>query len=142
MKKTRLVLHKATLAALLLAAALAGFCGGFLANAAVIRARVRRISAMPEDMPTFLTERLAGILGLDDAQKAAVRGHFARHEVRMREERQRGRATVDALVAELDAAIQSELTPEQKKIHVEYLEKLREQSRENRQLRRAVGGGR
>ncbi|MBR3581955.1 MAG: hypothetical protein IKO01_00760 [Kiritimatiellae bacterium] len=142
MKKTRLVLHKATLAALLLAAALAGFCGGFLANAAVIRARVRRISAMPEDMPTFLTERLAGILGLDDAQQAAVRGHFARHEVRMREERQRGRATVDALVAELDAAIQSELTPEQKKSHVEYLEKLREQSRENRQLRRAVGGGR
>ena len=139
MKKTRLVLHKATLAALLLAAALAGFCGGFLANAAVIRARVRTISAMPEDMPTFLTDRLAGILGLDDAQQAAIREHFAQHEVRMREERQRGRATVDALVAELDAAIQSELTPEQKKIHVEYLEKLRERSRENRQLRRAVG---
>ena len=139
MKNIRLVLNKATLFSLLVAAALAGFCGGFLANGAIIRARVRNISAMPEDMPTFLTDRLAGILKLDDAQKAAIREHFAQHEVRMKEERQRGRATVDALVAELDAAIQSELTPEQKKLHVEYVEKLRERGRENRQLRRAVG---
>ena len=138
MKKTHLVLHKATLAFLLLAAALVGFCGGFLANGAIIRARVRNISAMPEDMPTFLTERLAGILKLDDAQMAAIHGIFEQHEARMKEERQRGRATVDALVAELDAAIQSELTPEQKKKHVEYVEMLRERGRENRQLRRAV----
>ena len=142
MNKTRLVLNKATLAFLLLAAALAGFCGGFLANGAVIRARVRRISAIPDDMPAFLTGRLSDLLGLDASQQDAIHGIFERHEDRMKEERERGRATVDAMVAELDSEIGAVLTPEQRKIHDEQLARLRQRARENRQLRRPVEGNR
>ena len=139
MKKTRLVLRKANLALLLLGAALAGFCIGFQTNATVVRARVRAISTMPENMPAFLTDRLTKVLDLDDAQRVAIREIMERHDAKMKEARARGRAEVDALVAELDAAIEEQLTPEQQEKQRKNLEELRKKSRENRQLRRAVG---
>lgn len=138
MKNIRLVLNKATLFSLLVAAALAGFCGGFLANGAVIRARVRRISTVSDDMPSFLTGKLTDLLGLDASQQDAIHGIFERHDARMKEERERGRATVDAMVADLDSEIGAVLTPEQRKVHEEHLDRMRQRARENRQLRRAV----
>ncbi len=141
MKPTRLVLRKATLVLILLGAALAGFCIGFQTNAAIIRARVRRLSGPAENMPALLTDNLAKVLGLDEAQKTAVLGIMERHDVRMREARERRRAEVDAMVAELDAELQAEFTPEQKARHEKYLEELRRKGEENRKLRRAVGGG-
>lgn len=140
MKPTRLVLSRATLVLILLGGALAGFCAGFQTNAAIIRARVSKLSGPAENMPALLTDNLAKMLGLDEVQKAAVLGIMERHEVRMREARERRRAEVDAMVAELDAELQAEFTPEQKARHEKYLEELRRKGQENRQLRRAVGG--
>ena len=140
MKKTRLVLKKANLFLLLLAALIAGFCIGFHTNAAIIRARVSRLSSMPENMPAHLTERMTKRLGLDATQQAAIREVLERHDVKMQEARARGRAIVDGLVADLNAEIEEHLTPEQRKTHADYMEKLRQRGQENRQLRRAVQG--
>lgn len=140
MKQTRLLLHKATLVLVLLGAALIGFCVGFQTNAAVIRSRVRALSGPAENMPAFLTDNLAKVLDLDEAQQAAVLGIMERHDARMREARERRRAEVDAMVAELDAELQAEFTPEQKARHEKYLEELRRESREKRQLRKVVVG--
>lgn len=140
MKPTRLVFPKATLALLLLGAALAGFCVGFQTNAAIIRSRVRALSGPAGNMPAVLTGKLTEVLGLDAAQQAAVLAIMERHDVRMREARERRRAEVDAMVAELDAELQAQFTPEQQALHEKYLEKLRRKGEENRKLRRAVGG--
>lgn len=140
MKKTRLVLKKANLFLLLLAAVIAGFCIGFHTNAAIIRARVRTLSAMPENMPAYLTDKMTKVLDLDEAQRGAILGILERHDAKMQEARARGREIVDGLVADLDAEIEAQLTPEQRKIHVEYLEKIRQRGKENRQLRRALQG--
>ena len=140
MKPTRLVFPKATLVLILLGAALVGFCVGFQTNAAIIRSRVRALSGPVENMPAVLTDKLTEVLGLDDAQKAAVLGIMERHGARMHEARERRRAEVDAMVAELDAELQAEFTPEQKALHEKYLEELRRKGQENRKLRRAVGG--
>jgi hypothetical protein len=140
MKPTRLVLRKATLVFILLGAALAGFCVGFQTNAAIIRARVRALSGPAENMPAVLTDNLTKMLNLDAAQQDAVRAIMERHDARMREARERRRAEVDAMVAELDAELQAEFTPEQKALHEKYLEELRRKGQENRNLRRAVGG--
>jgi Spy/CpxP family protein refolding chaperone len=140
MRKTRLVLKKANLFLLLLAAVIVGFCIGFHTNAAIIRARVRKISTMPENMPAYLTEKLTKLLDLDDAQQTAIREIMERHDAKMQEARARGREIVDALVADLNAEVESQLTPEQRKIHAEHIEKMRQRGRENRQLRRAVQG--
>ena len=109
-------------------------------NAAIIRSRVRALSGPAENMPEVLTDKLTNVLGLDAAQQTAVRGIMERHDARMREARERRRAEVDAMVAELDAALQAEFTPEQKALHEKYLEELRRKGQENRNLQRAVGG--
>lgn len=139
MSRTRLVLKKANLALLLLGAGLVGFCIGFQTNAAVVRARVRAISTLPENMPAFLTDRLTEVLGLDGEQRTAIRDIMERHDAKMKEARARGRAEVDALVAELDAAIDEQLTPEQKVKQRKYLDEIRKKAQENRQLKRAAG---
>ena len=140
MKKTRLVVKKANLFLLLLAALIAGFCIGFHTNAAIIRARVRRISTLPENMPAYLTEKLTKLLELDGEQQAAIREIMERHDAKMQEARARGLEIVDGLVADLNAEVEAQLTPEQRKIHAEHIEKMRQRGRENRQLRRAVQG--
>ena len=140
MKKTRLVLKKANLFLLLLAALIAGFCIGFHTNAAIIRARVRKLSTMPENMPAYLTDKLTKLLDLDEAQQGAVREIMERHDAKMQEARARGREIVDGLVGDLNAEIEEQLTPEQRKIHAEHIEKMRQRGQENRQLRRAVQG--
>ena len=140
MKKTRLVVKRANLFLLLLAALIAGFCIGFHTNAAIIRARVRRISTLPENMPAYLTEKLTKLLELDGKQQAAIREIMERHDAKMQEARARGLEIVDGLVADLNAEVEAQLTPEQRKIHAEHIEKMRQRGRENRQLRRAVQG--
>ena len=140
MRKTRLVVKKANLFLLLLAALIAGFCIGFHTNAAIIRARVRRISTLPENMPAYLTEKLTKLLDLDGNQQAAIRDIMERHDAKMQEARARGLEIVDGLVADLNAEVEAQLTPEQRKIHAEHIEKMRQRGRENRQLRRAVQG--
>ena len=140
MKRTRLVVKKANLFLLLLAALIAGFCIGFHTNAAIIRARVRRISTLPENMPAYLTEKLTKLLELDGEQQAAIREIMERHDAKMQEARARGLEIVDGLVADLNAEVEAQLTPEQRKIHAEHIEKMRQRGRENRQLRRAVQG--
>ena len=139
MSRTRLVLKKANLALLLLGAGLVGFCIGFQTNAAVVRARVRAISTLPENMPAFLTDRLTEVLCLDGEQRTAIQNIMERHDAKMKEARARGRAEVDALVAELDAAIDEQLTPEQKVKQRKYLAEIRKKAQENRQLKRAAG---
>lgn len=140
MNPTRLLLPKATLVLILLGAALIGFCVGFQTNAAIIRSRVRALSGPAENMPAFLTENLTKVLDLDTEQQAAVLGIMERHDARMREARERRRAEVDAMVAELDAELQAEFTPDQKARHVKYLDELRRKGQENRKLRKVVGG--
>lgn len=140
MKQTCLVLQKTTLALLLLGGVLVGFCIGFQTNAAIIRSRVRTLSGPAENMPAILTGKLTELLGLDEAQRTTVLGIMERHETRMREVRERRRAEVDGMIAELDAELQAEFTPEQREIHAKYLEDLRRRGAENRKLRRAVGG--
>lgn len=138
MKKTRLVLLKTNLALLLLAALFMGCCIGFCVNGAVIRARVRGFSTVPKDMPTQLTGKLTKELNLTDEQQAAIYEIFKRHDVKMKEARQQGRAIIDGLVDELNTAIHAELTPEQVDVHQKLLEKLQQKRAEKNALRRVV----
>ena len=62
MPKTKLIL-------LLLAALLTGVCLGFFGNSAIIRARIRHFSQIPENMPRHITARLTERLHLDPQQQ-------------------------------------------------------------------------
>ena len=130
MRKTKLTL-------LLLAALLAGVCIGFFGNSAIIRARIKRFSEAPSNMPVHITEKLTKRLHLDDTQKEQVLAVFMAYEPRMKESREQSRANFNALLEEMRQQIAKHLTPEQQAEHRKMLAELDQRMQENRALLRA-----
>ncbi len=130
MPKTKLTL-------LLLTALLAGVCLGFFGYSAIIRARIRHFSQIPENMPRHITERLTERLQLDAAQQEQVLAVFLAYESRLQESREQSRASFRALRDEMSAEIARHLTPAQAAEHRKMLEELDQRFRENRALLRA-----
>ena len=130
MRKTKLTL-------LLLAALLAGVCIGFFGNSAIIRARIKRFSEIPTDMPAHITEKLTKRLHLDSTQKEQVLAVFVAYEPRMKENREQSRANFNALLEEMRQQIAQCLTPEQQAEHRKMLAELDQRMQENRALMRA-----
>lgn len=131
MPKTKLTL-------LLLTALLAGVCLGFFGYSAIIRARIRHFSQIPENMPRHITERLTERLQLDAVQQEQVLAVFLAYESRLQETREQSRAAFRALRDEMSAEIARHLTPAQAAEHRKMLEELDQRFRENRALLRAL----
>ena len=130
MRKTQLTL-------LLLAALLAGVCIGFFGNSAIIRARIKRFSEAPANMPAHITEKLTKRLHLDSTQQEQVLAVFMAYEPRMKENREQSRANFQALLEEMRQQIAQHLTPEQREEHKKMLAELDQRMQENRALMRA-----
>lgn len=110
-------MNKTKLALLLLTAHLIGVCVGFFANEAIIRARVRRFSQIPANMPEHVAERLTVRLGLSAEQRQQVYAILLKHDSRMKDAREKSNAMIDALLEEVRLEIAPLLTPEQAEIH-------------------------
>ncbi len=130
MRKTKLTL-------LLLAALLAGVCIGFFGNSAIIRARIKKFSEVPANMPQRITEKLTQRLHLDSTQEEKVLAVFMTYEPRMKENREQSRATFNALLEEMRLQIAQHLTPDQREEHKKMLAELDQRMQENRALLRA-----
>ncbi len=130
MKKTKLTL-------LLLAALFIGVALGFWGNSAIIRARIRRYSQLPANMPEYITNRLTERLQLNDEQRQQVLAVFLTHEDRMRETREQSRALIDNLIEEVRLEIARHLTPEQQEEHKRILEEMKERRESSRAVIRA-----
>ena len=130
MPKTKLTL-------LLLAALLAGVCLGFFGNSAIIRARIRHFSQVPENMPRHITERLTERLQLDAGQQEQVLAVFMAYDARLQETREQSRAMYQALRDEMSAEVDRHLTPEQVAEHQKMLAELDQRIQDNRALLRA-----
>ena len=130
MPKTKLTL-------LLLAAMLLGVCIGFFTNDAIIRARIRHFSQIPENMPQHITDKLTERLGLDAAQQQQVLSVFTNYDARLTETREKSRAMFDALMQEMTAQIDQYLTPAQVAEHKKMLDELEQRRRDTRALMRA-----
>ncbi len=134
MRKTKLTL-------LLLAAMLAGVCIGFFGNSAIIRARIRHFSQIPENMPEHITRKLAERLQLDPAQQEQVLAVFVAYDTRLKETREQSRAMFAELQQEMTAQIDQYLTPAQIEEHKKLLEEFDQRRRDDRALRRAMQAG-
>ena len=130
MRKTQLTL-------LLLAALLAGVCIGFFGNSAIIRARIKRFSEAPANMPAHITEKLTQRLQLDSTQQEQVLAVFMSYQPRLKENRDQSRANFHALLEEMRQQIAQHLTPEQQEEHKKMLSELDQRMQENRALMRA-----
>ena len=130
MPKTKLIL-------LLLAALLTGVCLGFFGNSAIIRARIRHFSQIPENMPRHITARLTERLHLDPQQQEQVLAIFVAYDTRLQETRDKSRAMYQALRDEMSAEVDRHLTPEQVAEHKKMLEELDQRVQDNRALLRA-----
>ena len=130
MRKTKLTL-------LLLAALLVGVCLGFFGNSAIIKARIRRYSQIPANMPEHITGKLAERLDLTEQQQQQVLAVFQAYEGRMEETRQQRRALIDALIEEVRLEIAQYLTPAQQEEHKKMLAEMDQRRHDNRALRRA-----
>ena len=130
-------MNKTKLALLLLAALLAGVCIGFFGNSAIIRARIKRFSEAPANMPAHITEKLAKRLHLDSTQQEKILAIFMAYEPRMKENREQSRANFNALLEEMRQQIAQHLTPEQREEHKKMLAELDQRMQENRALMRA-----
>ena len=130
MRKTKLTL-------LLLAALLLGVCIGFFGNSAIIRARIKRFSEAPVNMPAHIAEKLTKRLHLDSTQHEQILAVFMAYEPRMRENREQSRAHFQALLEEMRQQIAQHLTPEQQEEHKKMLAELDRRMQENRALMRA-----
>ena len=130
MPKTKLTL-------LLLTAILLGVCIGFFTNDAIIRARIRHFSQIPENMPQHITDRLTERLTLDASQQKQVLGVLTAYDTRLTETREQSRAMFDALMQEMTAQIDQYLTPAQVLEHKKMLDELEQRRRDNRALMRA-----
>ena len=130
MPKTKLTL-------LLLAALLAGVCLGFFGYSAIIRARIRHFSQVPENMPRHITERLTERLQLDARQQAQVLSIFMAYDTRLQETREKSRAMYQALRNEMAGEIDRHLTAEQVEEHQKMLTELDQRIQNNRALLRA-----
>ena len=131
MPKTKLTL-------LLLAALLAGICLGFFGNSAIIRARIRHFSQIPENMPRHITERLTERLQLNAAQQEKVLAVFLAYDSRLQETREQSRAAFRALRDEMSAEVDRHLTPEQVAEHKKMLAELDQRIQDNRALLRVL----
>ena len=131
MPKTKLTL-------LLLAALLAGVCLGFFGYSAIVRARIRHFSQIPENMPKHITERLTERLKLDSRQQEQVLAVFEAYDTRLQETREQSRATFRALRDEMSAEVDRHLTPEQVAEHKKMLAELDQRIQDNRALLRVL----
>jgi Spy/CpxP family protein refolding chaperone len=125
------------LALLLLTSLLLGVCIGFFANDAILRARIKRYSQTPADMPQHITDRLTERLDLDENQRAQVLGVFRAYSARMDETREQSRALYDNLIEEVRVEIARYLTPEQQEEHKKHLAELNLRRQERKALMRA-----
>ena len=131
MRTTNLVL-------LLLATLLAGVCIGFFGNDAIIRARIRRFSQIPGNVPEHITAQLTRRLALDAGQHAQVRAILERFDGRLQQAREQSRATFKALLQEMRAEVSAILTPDQQARHAVLVEESDRRHDDARALRRAV----
>ena len=131
MPKTKLTL-------LLLTALLAGVCLGFFGYSAIVRARIRHFSQIPENMPKHITERLTERLKLDSRQQEQVLAVFEAYDTRLQETREQSRAAFRALRDEMSAEVDRHLTPEQVAEHKKMLAELDQRIQDNRALLRVL----
>ena len=122
-----------------LAALLLGACAGVYCYDMYLRARIRNYRFQGEDLPRHIAERMADSLGLDDAQREAVYGVCKEFDLRFAEQRETNRAAVDAIRGDFAGELEKLLTPEQTEKHRRKMEEIREQGRQRRDLRRAMG---
>ena len=127
MKKSNLVL-------LLTALAVLGFGAGFVTCGLIIQSRVRKLTAVPADLPAKMAARVASELGLSEEQESQVREAFAAHGEKMEARRAAWRAETDGCVLELNAKIETFLTEEQKPRHREMCEKMLKRMETDRKL--------
>jgi uncharacterized protein YpiB (UPF0302 family) len=130
-------MNKTKLTLLLLTALLAGVCLGFFTNSAIIRARIRKFSQIPANLPEHITNRLTERLKLDDTQRAEVLAVFKAHETRMQETRAQSQALIDAMIEEVRVEISRHLTPVQQEEHKKLLAEMRLRQHNHRALLRA-----
>ena len=131
MKKTKLFL-------LLMAALLLGVCLGFFGNSAMIRARIRRFSRIPGNVPEHIVQKLTERLDLDAAQQEQIRAVVQAHGARLQEAREQSRATFARLLADMRAEVATHLTPEQRAEHEKLVAEIDELHRNHRDLMRAM----
>jgi hypothetical protein len=122
---------------LLLATLLIGIAIGFWGNSAIIRARIRRYSQLPDNMPQHITNRLTERLQLNDEQRQQVLAILMTHEDRMRETREQSRALIDNFIEEVRVEIARHLTPVQQEEHKKLLAEMRLRQHNHRALLRA-----
>lgn len=130
-------MNKTKLALLLLTAHLIGVCVGFFANESIIRARVRRYSQIPANMPEHVAGRLTVRLGLSQTQRDQVLAVLSKHESRMKDAREKSNAMIDALLEEVRLEIAPILTPEQVEAHKKIIADLPRRRAERGALLRA-----
>lgn len=129
MPKTKLTL-------LLLAALLLGACLGFYINDAIIRARIRSYSQMPENMPQHITGLLTKRLDLTPEQQQQVLAVLNSYSDRMAQAREQTRNLFTSLLQEITTEVDQHLTPEQVAEHKKMLAELQKRRQDNRALMR------
>jgi len=127
MKTSKLVL-------LLLTALLLGICIGFLANGAVIRARIRHFSEIREHRSEHILNMLTQHLQLTEEQQGQIRGVVATYETRITEARQKSEALYNSPMEEMSKAIFAYLTPEQREAYEKMRTKQHSRHRKSRTL--------
>ena len=130
MPKTKLTL-------LLLAALLLGACLGFYINDAIIRARIRSYSQIPENMPQHITGLLTKRLDLTPEQQQQVLAVLNSYRDCMAQAREQTRNLFTSLLQEITAEVDQHLTPEQVAEHKKMLDELQKRRQDNHALRRA-----